>query len=243
MLALDLGLRAPNNTPQLDKAPGKSKNGHPHSAGVAGGAKHGTDTGGGDGSTTERDLALAATWQIDPALLQPQPGDSAATLDARARLAAVADHLHVVMGRYDKAHAAAEDAAATAAWSRARLETARARAAAAHRVYVRDHELLVQLVTTQYEQPPVTSMQIALTAHSARDLMVVMGTLQQLGSNQASVVTEAEAATTKMQETKERARLRRASRPPSAGRHALRRPRAGRVPWSPASSSWLPRPR
>jgi murein DD-endopeptidase MepM/ murein hydrolase activator NlpD len=210
VLALDLSLHAAaTHAPMLlHRAPGKMETGRSHGAGVAGGSTaHGTDTHGGDGSATDRRLALAATWQVDPMLLQPQRGDSAATLDARARLAAVTDRIHVVMGRYNKAQAVARDAAATAAKARAELERARAKDAAAHRVYVQDHRLLVQLVTASYEQPPVTSMQVFLTAHNAHDMMVVMGTLQQVGSNQASVVTEAEAAAAKMRETAARAQL------------------------------------
>jgi murein DD-endopeptidase MepM/ murein hydrolase activator NlpD len=166
---------------------------------------HGTDTSGGDGSAAVRDLALAATWQLDPTLVRPQPGDGAATLHARATLAAIADHIPVVLARYQKAHATAQDTAATAVESRVTLKQARADAAAAHRVYVRDHRLLVQLVTTAYEEPPITSMQLILSAHSMKGLMVV-GTLQQVTRNQGSVVTEAQAATVTMRETAARAR-------------------------------------
>jgi murein DD-endopeptidase MepM/ murein hydrolase activator NlpD len=162
---------------------------------------HGTDTGAGDGSATDRDLALAATWQVDPSLLQPQAGDSAATLAARAELAAVADHLHVVLDRYTKAHAAAQDAAAAATKARAELEQARAEAAAAHRAYVRARRLLVQMVVTSYEQGPVNSMQFLLTLRNTHDVMVGVGTMQQLGSNEASVVEDAEAASVKMRQT------------------------------------------
>ena len=175
--------------------------------GAGGSTALGTDTLGGDGSATDRRLALAITWQVDPTLLQAQPVDSAATLDARARLAALADHMHVVMDRYSKAQADAQGAAATAAAAGAELERARAAADAAHHVYVRDHRLLVQLVTASYEQPPVTSMQVFLTAQNAHDMLVVMGTLQQVGSNQASVVTDAEAAAAKMRTTAARAQL------------------------------------
>ena len=189
----------------LQSVPGKLKTGQSHGAG--GSTALGTDTLGGDGSATDRRLALAVTWQVDPTLLQAQPGDSAATLDARGRLADLADHMHVVMGRYSKAQAAAQGAAATAAAAGAELERARAEADAAHHVYVRDHRLLVQLVTASYEQPPVTSMQVFLTAQNAHDMLVVMGTLQQVGSNQASVVTDAEAAAAKMRTTAARAQL------------------------------------
>ena len=189
----------------LQSVPGKLKTGQSHGAG--GSTALGTDTLGGDGSATDRRLALAVTWQVDPTLLQAQPGDSAATLDARARLADLADHMHAVMGRYSKAQAAAQGAAATAAKAGAELERARAEADAAHHVYVRDHRLLVQLVTASYEQPPVTSMQVFLTAQNAHDMLVVMGTLQQVGSNQASVVTDAEAAAAKMRTTAARAQL------------------------------------
>ncbi|MGN6636455.1 MAG: hypothetical protein ACTHJ6_13500, partial [Oryzihumus sp.] len=225
LLARDLGLHpAAFHAPLLlERAPGKVKTGESHGVGVARGSTghgssahgtsthgttaHGTDTAGGDGSTRERDLALAATWQVDPALLQPQPGDSAATVAARARLAAVAGHLKIVMGRYDQAHTAAMDAASTAVKARADLQEARANAAAAHRVYVRDHRLLVQLVNTSYEQGPLTSIQFLLAADSVHDLMVGMGTMQQVASNQASLVTDAEAATAKMRETAVRAHI------------------------------------
>jgi murein DD-endopeptidase MepM/ murein hydrolase activator NlpD len=161
---------------------------------------HGTDTSGGDGSAADRDLALASTWQLDPTLVLPQPGDSAATLDARATLAAVADRIPVVLVRYQKAQATAHDSAAAAIQARARLKQARADASAAHLAYVRDHRLLIQLVTTNYEEPPVTSMELLLGAHSIQDLMVI-GTLQQVTSNQASVVADAEAAAVVMRDT------------------------------------------
>ncbi len=189
----------------LQSVPGKLKTGQSHGAG--GSTALGTDTLGGDGSATDRRLALAVTWQVDPTLLQAQPGDSAATLDARGRLADLADHMHVVMGRYSEAQAAAQGAAATAAAAGAELERARAEADAAHHVYVRDHRLLVQLVTASYEQPPAPSMQVFLTAQNAHDMLVVMGTLQQVGSNQASVVTDAEAAAAKMRTTAARPQL------------------------------------
>jgi murein DD-endopeptidase MepM/ murein hydrolase activator NlpD len=172
---------------------------------TVGHALHGTDTSGGDGGAAVRDLALAATWQLDPTLVLPQPGDSAATLEARATLAAVAHHLPVALARYQKAHSAAQDAAVTAVFARDTLKQARADATAAHRVYVRDHRLLIQLVTTAYEEPPMTSMQLIMSAHSMKGLMAV-GTLQQVTRNQDSVLTEAKAATVTMRETAARAR-------------------------------------
>ncbi len=172
-----------------------------HGATSHGATPHGTDTSGGDGSATDRDLALAATWHVDPTLLQPHTGDSAATRESRAELARVAAHLQVVMGRYHTAGAAARHAAADAAKARAELDQARTDAAAAHRVYVRDHRLLVQMVVTSYEQGPVTSMQFLLTVRSAHDVMVGVGTMQQIGSNEASVVADAETSAVKMRET------------------------------------------
>ena len=50
-------------------------------------------------------------------------------------------------------------------------------------------------------------MQIILSADNDHDMLLVMGTMQQLGSNQASVVTDAEAATVTMKETAARAQL------------------------------------
>jgi murein DD-endopeptidase MepM/ murein hydrolase activator NlpD len=197
---------AHHKAPQPHRVSRKPKPAHRQRHGTSGGhTAHGTDTSGGDGSTAVRDLALAATWQLDPALARPQPGDSAATLHARATLAAVADHIPVVLARYQKANATAQDAAATDVSTRAELKQARADAAAAHRVYGRYHRLLIQLVTTAYEEPPMTSMQLILSAHSMHGLMVV-GTLQQVTRNQASVVTEAQAATVIMRETAARAR-------------------------------------
>jgi murein DD-endopeptidase MepM/ murein hydrolase activator NlpD len=202
---LDVGHHpaAPHETPLLSSQ--KAASGHHHRARPDGPAKrhrpHGTDTNGGDGSATDRDLAIAATWQVDPALLQPQLGDSAETLHARAELAAVTRHLHVVLDRYTRAHAAALEAEANAESARAELSQARLDAAAAHRVYVRDHRTLVQMVVTSYEQGPVSSMQFLLTLHDAHDVMVGVGTMQQLSSNEASVVSDAEAALARMRET------------------------------------------
>ena len=208
--ARDARPAAPHKAPQPRRVSRRTKPAHRPRHGQRHGASgdhtaHGTDTKGGDGSAAVRDLALAATWQLDPALVRPQPGDSAATLHARATLAAVAAHLPVVLARYQKANETAQDAAATADKTRAELKQARADAAAAHHVYVRYHRLLIQLVTTAYEEPPMTSMQLILSAHSMHGLMVV-GTLQQVTRNQASVVTEAQAATVTMRETAASAR-------------------------------------
>jgi murein DD-endopeptidase MepM/ murein hydrolase activator NlpD len=168
---------------------------------------HGTDTSGGDTGSADRDLALAATWEVDPTLLAAQPGDSATTLDARARLAAVAGHLRIVMDRYDNSQKGAERAAELAATTRAELRHARVEAAAAHRVYVRDHRLLAELVTTSYEEGPLTSLEFILAADDADELAVRMGTMEQLGDNQASVVTDADYAAGRMRATAEAARL------------------------------------
>jgi murein DD-endopeptidase MepM/ murein hydrolase activator NlpD len=211
LLSLDTGRDArpaAHHEPRLpDRTSRTPKTVHRERRGRSGGhTVHGTDTSGGGGSAAVRDLALAANWQLDPTLVQPHPGDSAATLHARATLAAVADHIPAVLARYEKAHANAQDAAVTAVKTRARLKQARADAAAAHRVYARDHRLLIQLVTAAYEQPPETSMQLILSAHTMHGLMVV-GTLQQVTRNQASVATEARAATVTMHETAARAHL------------------------------------
>ncbi|HEX4687523.1 MAG TPA: M23 family metallopeptidase [Nocardioides sp.] len=205
-LALDLG-RSSAVPRLLHRTPGKPKAHDVHRAGASAGRHHGTDTRGGDVSSADRDLALASTWYVDPSLLTPQPGDSSTTRQARTELASVVDRLDVVMDRYDQARAGAQDAAAAAAKSRVELEAARDEAAAAHRVYVRDHQLLVQLITTDYEEPPLTSLDFLLAARDFRDLTVGMGTMQQVGDNQASVVTEAEAATEKMRATAAGARL------------------------------------
>jgi murein DD-endopeptidase MepM/ murein hydrolase activator NlpD len=203
-IALELG-RGPSASRApllLHRSSRNSKTGQHHrTRGDHNATPHGTDANDGDGSTTDRDLALAATWQIDPTLLQPQPGDSAETLAARAKLADLADHLHVVMDHYNQAHAAARHAAGEAARARAALRQARAQSAAAHRAYLRDHRILAQMVVTSYEQGPVNSMQFLLTLRSAHDVMVGVGTMQQLGSNEASVVAEAEASAARMRQT------------------------------------------
>jgi murein DD-endopeptidase MepM/ murein hydrolase activator NlpD len=74
---------------------------------------------------------------------------------------------------------------------------------------VRDHRLLIQLVTTTYEQgpAPLTSIQFLLAARNGHDLMVGMGTMQQVDSNKSSVVTDAQASAAKMRSTAARARL------------------------------------
>ena len=105
------------------------------------------------------------------------------------------------MDRYHAAGAAARHAAADAAKARAELRRRTTDAAAAHRVYVRDHRLLVQMVVASPEQGPVTSMQFLLTVRSAHDVMVGVGTMQQIGSNEASVVADAETSAVKMRET------------------------------------------
>jgi len=212
MAALDLD-RAPAHvqavrTPRVSRKGTTSRSDRARAKGdttrhaAHGGASgHGTDTEGGDGSTTDRDLALAATWQVDPSLLQPQPGDSSSTLDARAKLARVTDHLHAVLGRYHQAQVAAQSAAATATRARAQQKQAEADAATAHRRYKRDRRVLVRMLVTGYEQGPVNSMQYLMTISSLHDLVVGVGTMQQIGSNQTSVVTDAEAAAVRMRQT------------------------------------------
>ena len=207
-LVADLGLhRAPRNGPPVARRTANRGGPHQHRHHVTSGRRtHATDTGGGDGTAGERDLALAATWRIEPALLVPQAGDSSATLAARSALAAVAGRLRVVMGRYRAARSAADDAARAAARSRARLQRARVRAAAAHRVYVRDHRLLAQLITTSYEEGPLTALEFVMAADDADELAVRMGTMQQLGSNEASIVSDAQQAAAEMRSTAAAAR-------------------------------------
>jgi murein DD-endopeptidase MepM/ murein hydrolase activator NlpD len=61
------------------------------------------------------------------------------------------------------------------------------------------------MLVTGYEQGPVNSMQFLLTINSFQDLVVGVGTMQQISSNQDSVVTDAEAAAAKMRDTAARA--------------------------------------
>src|SRR5690348_11870324 len=64
-----------NLTARRSHAP-RAKHGTTEHAAPSGGrdggtTEHGTDAEGRNGGTTDRDLALAATWQVDPSLLQP----------------------------------------------------------------------------------------------------------------------------------------------------------------------------
>lgn len=140
----------------------------------------------------ERDLALAATWHLDPALLRPLPTDTPATTAARQRLAGLDTHLQDVVAAYDVAKAAADRARTAAQRARAELDDARAAARAAAVQYEKDRALLDDVITEAYTTDQLGPVAMVLTADSDEDMAAGLTMLQELSDSQSSAVLAAE---------------------------------------------------
>ena len=181
----------------------------------------------------ERDVALASTWHLDPALLRPAPTDSEATAAARQQLALVNAHLGEVLHAYDEARAAADTAATEARDARDALVAAQAAAKVAAARYQADRELMMSVVTEAYTTSQIGALGLLLSADSDEDLVQGVTVLQELGRTQSDAVVAAEQSRDRLREAtvavaeadRERAGQARrvASRPGRGGR----RPRPG----------------
>ena len=140
----------------------------------------------------ERDVALAATWHLDPELLVAQPTDSDATAAARLELAAIHARLGEVLDRYDGARAKADGAAVRAEAVQAELADARAVAAVAARRYREDRELLASVMVEAYTTGSTGPFGMLFSAGSDQDLVTGMMVLKEMGESQSAAVVAAQ---------------------------------------------------
>ncbi|GAA2154762.1 hypothetical protein GCM10009844_40990 [Nocardioides koreensis] len=148
----------------------------------------------------ERDVALAATWHLDPALLRPAPADSEATAAARQQLAMVDAHLGEVLKTYEKAHAAADDATARARDAHDALVAAKQAAKVAAARYRADRELMMSVVTEAYTTSQLGAFGLLLSADSDEDLVQGVTVLQEMGRTQSDAVVAAEQSRDRLRE-------------------------------------------
>lgn len=141
---------------------------------------------------TERDVAVASTWRLDPALLVPLRTDSDATTAARRRLAVIDARLGEAMAAYDQARASADAAAGAARAARHTLARARGALLAATDRYEADRELLVDVLTESNAVGAVSAFVRVLSADTHEDLSRGLVVLEQLGRSQSDAVLAAE---------------------------------------------------
>ena len=151
----------------------------------------------------QRDLALAASWHLDPALLEAQPTDSPATTQARQRLGEIDAHLHDVVEAYDRADATARSAADAARRARADLRDAREALGVAQARYDQDKGLLSDVITEAYTTDQLGPVAMVLTADSDRDMATGITMLQELSDTQSSAVLDAERSRDRLRRAQE----------------------------------------
>ena len=143
-------------------------------------------------ANAERDVALASTWHVDPALLVIQPGDSEATAAARRSLVAVTDSLAEALATYDLAQAAAEGAELRAQVAEVKLADARAIATVAAARYRDDRDLLAAVMVEAYTTGSTGPFGMLFSADTDQDLVTGMVMLQQMGRSQSKAVVAAQ---------------------------------------------------
>jgi len=194
-----------------DHAHHQARHRHPGQAGSrhvgskhVGGKQSGSDAdvGAAQGKETrdERDVALAASWHLDPALLEPLPTDSAATAAARQRLAVISRHLTEVLHAYDRAAAKADESAAAAREAQQALVAAQEAAKAAAARYRADRELMMSVVTEAYTDSQLGALGLLLSADSDQDLVQGVTVLQEMGRTQSDAVVAAERSRDRLRE-------------------------------------------
>ncbi|GAB3761974.1 murein DD-endopeptidase MepM/ murein hydrolase activator NlpD [Nocardioides ginsengisegetis] len=161
-------------------------------------AGHGSDEAGSradrEAEAADRAVALAAAWHLDPDLLVPHAGDSAATAAARQQLAQTYAALHAAVDAYDAARTEATRAAARADAAAKALVDARAAATKAAEDYERERALFVSAIDQGYVSSSVGALGMILSADTDEDLVTGMVVLEQLSNTQSNVVVDAEKA-------------------------------------------------
>ena len=148
----------------------------------------------------ERDIAVAATWHLDPAVLRPHPTDSVATAAARQQLAAINDRLGEALARYDEARAAAVLTEEAARRARADLAAALAAQKVATERLRDDGALMVSLFTSSYTTSQLGPLSLLLTADSDEDLMSGLTMLEEMGRRQTDAVEAARISRDRLRE-------------------------------------------
>jgi murein DD-endopeptidase MepM/ murein hydrolase activator NlpD len=144
-------------------------------------------------------VAEAASWQVDPALLRPQPTDSVGTATARAQLAVLAGQLRQRVAAYDSAHEQAASAAANARRARRDLSGARQALAGARAQYESDRSLLVSVLTEDYTRTQLAPLAALLTSDGDGSLPGDLTMLGEMGSIQDGAVQRAERSRTRLE--------------------------------------------
>jgi len=144
------------------------------------------------------DVAEAATWQVDPVLLEPRPTDSAATTAARVQLADLVARLRWRVASYDAAREAATRAAGTARRARADLSTARHAVAAARARFEAHRQALVSVLTEDYAKTQLAPLAALLTSADDGTLPTDLTMLEEMGRIQDGAVQAAERARSRL---------------------------------------------
>ena len=151
----------------------------------------------------ERDVAMAATWHLDPRLLEPRPADSAATSDARSRLADIDARVGDVVAAYDAASTAADAAGVRARNARVALAQAQAELRVATKAYHADRRLLVSVIDQSYSTTQMGALSLVLSADGDDDLLQGVTVLEEMGRVQASAVQASELSRQRLQQATE----------------------------------------
>lgn len=138
-----------------------------------------------------RAIAQAATWQVDPALTEVLPTDSARTVAARVQLADLTARVRDGLAAYDAARAQALVLTGRARAAREDLAGARERLRAARRSYRADRDVLVSLLTQNYTMTQLAPVAAALTGGDDA-VPADLTRLEEMGRTQAGVVQRSE---------------------------------------------------
>jgi murein DD-endopeptidase MepM/ murein hydrolase activator NlpD len=144
------------------------------------------------------DIAEAATWQVDPALLEPRPTDSAATAAARAQLAVLAGLVRERVAAYDAAREAAAAAADAAGRAQEDLSAAREAVAVARARFQAHRDALVTVLTEDYAKTQLAPLAAVLAGDDDGSLPDDLTMLQEMGRIQDRAVGAAERARSRL---------------------------------------------
>lgn len=151
----------------------------------------------------QREVALASTWHLDPALVAAQPTDSATTTAAREALAAVGARLEQALDDYEAARAVADAARASARLARAELDRARAAQRRAAIRWRADKDLLMSVFTETYTNSQIGALGLVLSADSDEDLVSGVTVLQEMGRRQTDATEAADRSRDRLREAAE----------------------------------------
>ena len=167
----------------------------------------------------DRQVALAALWQPDPALLSPRDTDSAQTAAVRARLSALVSRLQAASSDYEEALYAADRSRVDARRARAEEADAEERTALARQRWAEDRAALGAIAADSYRNGSVGQLGLVLGAGQQTDegaLLEGLTLLSQVSSAQVDATVRAAESARRLQQAeaeqrRARARLERAA--------------------------------